>query len=204
MSEKKNKVRFILTTAIGGVVFLVPLVVMGFVLVKAAQVMMIIAEPMAGLFPVDNIGGVALANIIALLVVILICFLAGLVARHALAGAFVSKLESNVLVNLPGYMMIKNLVSGFDPGQAEGLKPVLLKLGTAERIGYEIQKLEDGRSMVFLPGSPNPFSGITQVLPPDQVTYLDVPVRRVIEVAENFGHGFEKLLDQASPTEKGD
>ena len=32
VSEKRNKVRFILTTAIGGVVFLVPLVVMGLVL----------------------------------------------------------------------------------------------------------------------------------------------------------------------------
>ena len=202
MSKEKNKTHFIMTTVIGGVIFLVPLVVLGVVLVKAASVMMIIAEPMAEMFPVDSIGGVALANIIALLVVLLFCFLAGLVARHALASAFVTKLESSVLVNVPGYMMIKNLVSGFDPGQAEGLKPVLLKLGTAERIGFEVQKLEDGRSMVFLPSSPNPFSGVTQVLPPDQIVYLDVPVNRVIEVTENFGHGFEKLVDSQNQASK--
>ena len=109
MVETKNKVNFILTTAIGGIVFLVPMVALGF---------------------------------------------------------------------------------------------VLLKLGTAERIGFEVQKLEDGRSMVFLPSSPNPFSGVTQVLPPDQIVYLDVPVNRVIEVTENFGHGFEKLVDSQNQASK--
>lgn len=196
MSDKKNRVQFVLTTAIGGIVFLVPLVILGVVLVKAVGVMMIIAQPMADFLPIDSIGGVALANILALLAVILLCFLAGLLARQALASTFVRQLESKVLVNLPGYIMIKNLVSGFDPSRAEGLKPVLVQLGTAERVGYEVQKLEDGRSTIFLPSSPNPFSGIAQVLPPEQIVYLDVPVKRIIEVAENFGHGIDKLLPQ--------
>jgi hypothetical protein len=131
------------------------------------------------------------------------CFLAGLLARHALAGKFVQRVES-VLVNVPGYMMVKNLVSGFDPSSVEGLKPIVLQLGTAERFGFEIQKLPDGRSMVFLPGSPNAFSGITQVLPPDQVTYLDIPVSRIIEVSENFGHGADELLRQKSQEPRAD
>lgn len=198
MSEKKKGVRFILTTVIGGVVFLVPVVILGVVIIKAAGFMMVIAEPLAAWFPVDSIGGVALANIIALLAVIVVCFLAGLLARHALASNIVEQLESKVLVHLPGYMMVKNLVSGFDESKVAGLKPVALQLGTAERLGFEIQKLPDGRSMVFIPSSPSPFSGITQVLPPEQVTYLDVPVTKIIEVTENFGHGIDKLLPTGS------
>lgn len=198
MSEKEKGVRFILTTLIGGVVFLVPVVILGVVIIKAAGFMMVIAEPLADWFPVDSIGGVALANIIALLAVIVVCFLAGLLARHALASNIVEQLESKVLVNVPGYMMVKNLVSGFDESKVAGLKPVALQLGTAERLGFEIQKLPDGRSMVFIPSSPSPFSGITQVLPPEQVTYLDVPVTKIIEVTENFGHGIDKLLPTGS------
>jgi uncharacterized membrane protein len=201
MSEKEKGVRFILTTLIGGVVFLVPVVILGVVIIKAAGFMMVIAEPLADWFPVDSIGGVALANIIALLAVIVVCFLAGLLARHALASNIVEQLESKVLVNVPGYMMVKNLVSGFDESKAAGLKPVALQLGTAERLGFEIQKLPDGRSMVFIPSSPSPFSGITQLLPPEQVTYLDVPVTKIIEVTENFGHGIDKLLPNESVKE---
>lgn len=193
MSANK-KTRFVLTTVIGGVVFLIPVVFLGVIITKAAGFMMVIAKPMAAWLPIDTLGGVALANIIAIAAVIAVCFLAGIVARHALAGAFVKNLESKVLVNVPGYMMVKTLVNGFDESKAEGLRPVALKLGSAERIGFEIQKLEDGRSMVYIPSVPSPWSGITQVLPPEQVTYLDVPISKVIEATENFGYGVDSLL----------
>jgi uncharacterized membrane protein len=197
--KKNDTNRFLLTTIIGGVLFLLPLVILVVVLAKAASIMMVVAEPMAAFLPVDSIGGVALANLLSLLLVVLLCFLAGLAARHALAGDFVKLLEA-VLVNVPGYIMLKNLVSGFDASSVEGLKPVALQLGTAERLGFEIQKLTDGRSVVFIPSVPSPFSGITQVLPPDQVTYLDIPVTKIIEVTENFGHGSAELLQDKQPS----
>ena len=74
---------FLKTTVIGGLVFLVPLVVLGLVIGKAIGVMLIVAEPMASFLPVDSIGGVALANLIALACIVLICFLAGLLANEA-------------------------------------------------------------------------------------------------------------------------
>jgi uncharacterized membrane protein len=192
--KKKNGLNFFLSTVLGGVFFLVPLVVLLVVLAKVLGIMMTVAEPMADLMPVDTIGGIALANVIAALAVIALCFLAGLLAKHALAGAFVNTIESRILAKLPGYAMIKSLVGGFDKGQTEKLKPVSITIGTAERIGFEIQKLPDGRSVIFLPSTPSPFSGITQVFPPDQVTYLNVPATQIIEVTENFGHGIDKLL----------
>ena len=48
--------------------------------------------------------------------------------------------------------------------------------------------------MVFMPSVPSPFSGITQVLPPEQITYLDIPVSKIIEVTENFGYGADQLI----------
>ena len=193
MSEKRG-IQFVLTTAIGGVRFLIPVVVLVVVIAKAIGFMMLVAKPMADWLPVDTIGGVALANVIAGVALVLVCFLAGLLARHALASTLVSQLESKVLVNVPGYLMVKSLVSGFDESRIAGLKPVALQLGTAERVGYEIEKLPDGRSMVFIPSPPNPFSGITQVLPPEQVTYLDVSLKQIMEVTENFGHGVHEIL----------
>jgi len=193
MKDKKG-VHFILTTVIGGVLFLVPVVFLGMILTKAAGFMMVIAQPMADWIPVDSIGGVALANLIAVAAVIILCFLAGLLARHALAGKLVKSLESKVLMKVPGYSMVKGMASGFDASSTDGLKPVALQLGTAERLGLEMQKLPDGRSVIFIPSVPSPWSGITQVLPADQITYLDVPVTRIIEITENYGHGAGEIL----------
>ncbi len=193
MSDKKG-VKFLLTTVIGGLLFLVPVVFLIMILTKAAGFMMVIAKPLAAWIPVDSIGGVALANLIAIVAVILLCFLAGLVARHALAGKLVKSLESKVLVKIPGYSMVKGIVSGFDESSTEGLKPIAMQFGSAERVGFEMQRLPDGRSVVYIPSSPSPWSGITQILPPDQVTYLNVPVTKIIEITENYGHGVGELL----------
>ena len=48
--------------------------------------------------------------------------------------------------------------------------------------------------MVFIPSAPNPFSGITQVLPPEQVIYLNVSAMMIVEASENFGHGMGAVL----------
>ena len=192
---KDNKgVRFITTTVIGGLLFLVPVGFLGFVLYEVFGFMMIIAEPMADWIPVDTVGGVALANLIAVLAVILLSFFAGLIARNALASAMVKRLESKVLMRIPGYTLIKGIKGGFDSNETNHFKPVSLSLGTAERLGFEVQKLADGRSMVFIPSVPNALSGITQILPPDQVTYLDVPFTHIMEFVEKYGHGAEELL----------
>ena len=190
-----------MTTIIGGLLFLVPVAFLGFMLTKIFGFMVVIAAPMAAWIAVDTVGGIALANLIAIVAIILVCFLAGLVARNALASGLVKTLESKVLMKIPGYTIIKGIKGGFDKDESNHFKPVALKLGSAERIGFEIQKLADGRSMVFIPSAPNAFSGITQILPADQVIYLDVPVTQVMELAEKYGSGVEELLAQKVPGE---
>ena len=192
--KDKPLVSFVITTVIGGLVFLVPVMFLVFILGKAVGFMMVIAKPLADWLPVDTVGGVALANLIAILAVVLVSFLAGLVARHTMAGSFVKNLESKVLLKIPGYAMIKGIKSGFDSTDTEGMKPVALQLGSAERIALEIEKLPDGRSMVYIPSAPSAWSGITQILPADQITYLDVPVTKVLELTEKFGHGADTIL----------
>jgi uncharacterized membrane protein len=192
---KDNKgIQFILTTVVGGLLFLVPVGFLGFVLFKVFGFMIIIAEPMADWVPVDTIGGIALANLLAVLAIVMLCFLAGLVARNAIATGVVKKLESAVLMKIPGYAIVKGIKGGFDKEESNHFKPVALALGTAERIGFEIQKLADGRSIVFIPSVPNAFSGITQILPADQITYLDAPITLVMEFVEKYGVGVDELL----------
>jgi uncharacterized membrane protein len=90
--REKKRSHFICTTVIGGFIFLVPVVVLAVVVVKAMDFMMVVAQPMAGWLPIDTISGVALANVLAILALIVVCFLAGLLARQALASAFVAKM----------------------------------------------------------------------------------------------------------------
>ena len=189
-----NRIQLAKTTLIGGMLFLVPLVIIILVVGKAIGVMMLVAEPMAKFLPVDTVGGVALANILALLCVLLLCYLAGLIARISLAGKAIKTIEDKALMKIPGYTMIKGITSSFDATQTQHMKPVLLTMATVQRVGLEIEKLQDGRSVIFIPTPPNRFAGITQIMPADQIEYLDVSVMEIMDYTEQYNRGTDALL----------
>ncbi len=157
MTSETVGIHFIKTTVIGGLVFLVPVVVFIVVLAKAAGLMMMVAEPMAAWVPIDAVGGVALANIIAVVAVMLICFIAGLVARAAFLRAIVGSLESKVLSKIPGYEIIKGMLSGLEEDDARKFIPALAAFGDTARIGLEIERLDDGRVVVMVATPPDPW-----------------------------------------------
>ena len=70
--------KFIKTTLIGGLLFLVPIVALVLVVNKALDVMLNVAEPVAEFLPIDSLAGVATVNVIAAAIVAITCFVAGL------------------------------------------------------------------------------------------------------------------------------
>ena len=185
------------TTLIGGVLFLVPVVILVAILGKAINIMMLVAEPMAEMLPIDTVAGVAIANVLVLIGLLVVCYIAGLIARIAAAGKFVKTLESRILMNIPGYAVIKAMTSGIDAAETQNMRPVLVTLGNVQRVGYETQRLQDGRVLVFLPGTPNAWSGISQITQAEHVQHLDASVIEVMDFTEQYGKGVQGLVDKA-------
>jgi len=185
---------FLKTTVIGGVFFLVPLVVLALVIGKAIGIMLVVAEPLARVIPIDSVAGFALVNVVAAAIVILICFLAGLTARTQRAQNTVEAIESRMLQRIPGYTFLKGLSGTFNPEETENLKAVLVSLGSAELIGLEVERVGDDRVAVYFPGSPNAWSGFVQIVAADQVKPMNVPMMSAIELAEQLGRGANELL----------
>lgn len=177
--------------------FLVPVVILVAILGKAINIMMLVAEPMAEMLPIDTVAGVAIANVLVLIGLLVVCYIAGLIARIAAAGKFVKTLESRILMNIPGYAVIKAMTSGIDAAETQNMRPVLVTLGNVQRIGYETQRLQDGRVLVFLPGTPNAWSGISQIMQAEHVQHLDASVIQVMDFTEQYGKGVQGLVDKA-------
>lgn len=185
---------FIKTTVIGGLVFLVPVVVIALVVVQAGEVMLAIAEPMAEVIPVESIGGIALANLMVAAILVIVCFLAGLLARTARARKLVESVETAVLQQIPGYSLVKGFSSALGPERTANMQPVLVFRGQTSRIGLEVERTDDDRVAVYFPGSPNAWSGIVEIVAADQVSPLDKPITAVFAHAEGLGRGTRSML----------
>lgn len=178
---------FLKTTVIGGLVFLVPLGMLAVVLSEIYDVMAIVAEPMAESLPIDSLGGIAVANIIAILFILLVGFGAGLVARTRRAQKFAESMENKILQKIPGYSLIRGMTSSLAPEKAVKMHAVLVSLGYSSRLGLETDRTEEGDVIVYFPGSPNALSGEVHIVKSDQVTPVDRPVLTVMEHAEQLG-----------------
>lgn len=191
----KSLFAFLKATVLGGIVFLVPIVVTVLVLGKALQLSVRIAGPMARVLPIDSVAGIALADFVGLLLIMILCFLAGLAARSAVARNIVRRAEDRLLWNIPGYTLIKGITEGLGATRESAtLQPVLAKLDDAAQIAFEIERLPDGRVVVFVPGTPDLWSGDVMLMVEERVELLPTTAVAVAQTLRRYGRGMSEIM----------
>jgi uncharacterized membrane protein len=188
------------TTIVGGIIFLIPIVIFVAVIGKGLKITGVIATPIAHVLPVDMIGGFAVAQVLAIVLLLLICFLAGLLARAALARRLVYGLEANVLARVPAYALLKTKTqSMLSPEDVEGMPPVVVRFDDSWQIALQIERIEGGKLALFLPGAPDPWSGSICIADEDRVTPLQVPVALIANMSKRLGKGANEALRDRLP-----
>jgi uncharacterized membrane protein len=186
---------FLKTTILGGILFLVPIVIFIAVLGKAVKVVDKIAVPIAALLPLDSFGGVAVVEIIALAILVLVCFIAGLAAKTRTARKMVHLLESNVLENIPAYALLKaKSGSILTPEDTSDMQPVLIQFDDSWQIGFEIDKAGADKRLVFLPGAPDPWSGSVCAVTVDRLQPLAMNIKEISVFMKRLGKGSSPAL----------
>ena len=181
---------FIKTTTIGGIVFMVPIIIIIVILGKAFELMLKVARPIDKLIPIESIGGIAFANLLALLAVLVICFVAGVAARSPLAKKFYRAIDNGLLA-IPGYAFVKAHTDSMKLGQAEAksMQPVMVRFDDNSQIGFEIERLDNGQVVIYLPGAPDPWSGRVVYFHTDRVKKLELSVSEAINNVSRLGRG---------------
>ena len=193
--------RFVVMTILGGVLFLTPIVVLEVVLSKAFDFVRRGLQPLMALIPKTLAPGPTMTAALTILLLGLVCFLAGLFARTLLAQRFVSGLEATVLSKVPGYEYLKQAgTSVLGLGESAELPVVLAHLGDAWRIGVQTDSIGDGYVAVFLPNSPNPMSGSVFLIAADHVRPADVSLATAIASLRRCGIGSGALLSTLTTT----
>jgi len=187
--------RFLKTTVLGGILFLVPIVIFIAVIGKALQITSKFAIPIAGLLGADKIVGVAVAELLAIALLVLICFIAGLAAKTQWAKKFVQSLEINVLEKIPVYELLKTKAqSTLSFEETEGMSPVAARFDDSWQVAFEIERIEDGKVVLFLPGAPDPWAGSVCVVTKDRVSPLDLTVTSAVNLMKRLGKGTTAAL----------
>jgi len=188
-------IRFLKTTIVGGIVILVPVVLLGLLLKKVLGYAQRLAQPLANHLPLDTAIGIVVADILIVVALALVCFVAGLIAKSRMATRMVERAESRFLWNVPGYLQVKAVIDSLNPdSELASIRAVLCRAGDRWQFGYELERAPDGRVVVFLPGAPNPWAGTVFVVDPDGLRPLEAPVVQVARCLRRLGRGGAQLL----------
>jgi len=189
---------FVKTMILGGLLFLFPLVIVTAVVGKAFRLMLNITEPLDDVIPADSVADVAVINLVAIAALLVGCFVAGLVAQSAVGRKVYQAADANLAGIIPGYAALRARL-GTAVGEEERqktLKTVFVRLDDQAQIAFEVERLADGRAVVFLPGAPDVWSGAAVVVDADRVTPLDFEMRQVVRLAKNLGKGTAAALGE--------
>lgn len=193
----KVNVGFFKTTILGGLIFLLPLILLITLLGKAVSIMMKVAEPLDNLIPLESIGGIAFVNILAIAGVILACFSAGIAAKSVFGKKFFQSIEDKISI-IPGYTLFKARMTGRIGEKAgkKSLQVILVKFDDLSQIAFEIERTPSGSVVCFLPGSPDPWSGSIVIVTKDQVELIDADSNDTIKAFERIGTGISTILEK--------
>ncbi|MCM2373754.1 DUF502 domain-containing protein [Aporhodopirellula aestuarii] len=198
---------FLRATAIGGIFFLLPFVVLCFFLGQIAQVVVAVAVEIQP-FLRDQLGindatGYVLIFGIALLVIVLVCFAAGILASRSVARQFTGWVEKYLLMMFPRYAIFKEQLSGNIGGDIakNRLKPVHVRLEGYSRLAFEVERSTDSEQLthaelvtLYLPGAPDPWSGTVINVTPDRIDPIEAPFPDVLGAFEKLGLDSQKIL----------
>jgi uncharacterized membrane protein len=193
---------FFAKALIGGVLVVVPLYLAILLLMKAASSLLGIVKPIAKLLP----AWMPAANILAIALVLVVCFLVGAALLTPVGVSFRAQLHRAVLGRIPGYDLIRSLgerIAGRGSGDdTNNWKPALVEIEDALVPAFIVEHLPGGRFTVFVPSAPTPFGGAIYVLTATRVHPVDVPFTHAIKTISHWGVGTGAMVAAMPPAGK--
>jgi uncharacterized membrane protein len=173
------------TTLIGGVLIVLPIYLSILLLAKTLSAIVTLLSPVTAAIP----AGVQFRQVIAVLIVLVVCFVAGIVVRTGPGLRAKHALER----------VVRGLTDRVSGDEREGaFRPALVEIEDALAPAFIIEELNDGRYTVLIPSVPTPAAGSLLIMQRERVHPLDVPFTQAVKVISKWGAGAGELANGVS------
>jgi len=197
---------FIKTTALGGLLVIVPIAIVLFVLGQLLSGLFVVAGDLMAWLQIDVDAALVIFGI-ALLALIGLCFLTGLIVRTRLGKSLKHWFNRHVARRIPMYNAFANLTRRFAGVDSTQFAPVEVDLygSGAHVMGFHVEDLPDNRCTIFVPTAPVATVGNLYVVTSDRVTRIDASMADTLSVITQWGVDASNLFGgkrQAGPDDE--
>ena len=184
-------------TVTGGLFFLVPMFVLIFLVNKIWAKITGAAKSLAALFGIEKAMDGGVGAIVTIGIILLICFISGVLLRVALLSRLRNKLDAFLEKKIPGYDFYKSTMEQkIKKDNAPSRPVVLLTIDGVSQPGVDIEEMADGRKVVFVSSHPASTNGNVYVVDSAAVVELSTTELEMNKILKSRGEGLAKLVAQ--------
>jgi uncharacterized membrane protein len=178
-------------TIIAGLFFLLPFVVVGYIVVSIYGVLHPFMERLALSL---GTGDLMIVRLMVVGSMLLVCLLAGMLVRWSIPGRLGRAVDENLVSLIPGYDALRMRI-GSSLGRNEDQDvAVLIRDGDMWCPARLIERGPDDECVVFVPDSPAGTSGAVIVIASEHIRPLSISYGQLLRHVRNGGRGLAKDL----------
>ncbi len=192
----KSFLKLFTTSVVGGFFVLLPVAVIVLVILQIDQTIVDLVTPVAELFPNATIGGVQVAVLLAILLIVAVCFLTGWFVQTTVGRKIQSGIDNTLLGRIPGFSILKKLTGRFagDKAGDSRFAPAVFSIADGVKVVGLITEEHNNYYAIYVPLAPTPGVGTLQFVRKDKVRRLDIPVSAVFNAYGQWGVGSASLM----------
>jgi uncharacterized membrane protein len=165
------------TTLVGGVIFLLPLLLVVFIIQQGYRLTLQLAKPLAQLLPDKIVSQVEAPALVAALALLIVTFAAGLFAQTRMGKRTIRWVQNSLIGTLPQFSFARGIAESID-GDYRDVEVVLVPTDAGLCFGFIFNASSEPWIPVFIPGAPEWTSGSlafvqTEAIRQTNVTFLD-------------------------------
>jgi uncharacterized membrane protein len=188
---------------VSGFIFIMPVLITLVILGQFWKHLLNIGSTLSRLLKVDTVLGQAGDAVAAVLLFIVVCLVAGLLARISFLRRISEQIDEKLDRLIPGYGQVRTATHekiGFGKSEERPFDACLVKIGELWQPGYVIESNVDGTQTVFVPGAPAAAAGQVYVVEPGLMRRLEMNSAALNAHLKMLGKGIIRGAQAATAT----
>jgi uncharacterized membrane protein len=187
--------KFLITTVIGGVVVLLPIVILVWVVSLVLRFVESLIDPISQMmdFKLPDL----VADIIIIAGIVAFCFVVGLIVQTRFGRSALLYIEREYLEKVPAYSTIRDIIQQFSGTKKAPFKQVVSVdvFGTGTEMTGFITDSEGDIYTVFVPTAPNPTNGFVFHVHASQLKFVGARTEDAMRTIVGMGVGSIEVLN---------
>ncbi|TFU01087.1 hypothetical protein EUV02_12290 [Polymorphobacter arshaanensis] len=193
MKKARSVAQFVRATLVGGVIFLVPVLVIAVLLRHGIKLATKLAAPLLKHMP-DLIGGILVADLVAATLLLLLAFAAGLFARTNPGQSMIQWVENSLIGSLPQFNFVRGVAEGVGGSDDRHVDVVLVPTDAGLNLAFVFEPSDAPWVAVFIPGAPDWRAGGVAFVERANMQPAGIGFIEAIKVLRKLGSGAHKVI----------